>query len=100
MLSEREQRTLDEIEMHLVIEDPRFGARMGGRRIRLRVRTLLAYVGVLAVVTIAGVSFAERLWIVGSAVIGAGMALGAGYGLASWQHRRRLRRDARGGLRP
>ena len=82
MLSEREQRTLDEIEMRLVIEDPRFSARMTGKRSRVRLRVVFAYFGVLAVVTAICVSFVIGLPIVGLALIAACVAVIAGYAVA------------------
>jgi hypothetical protein len=89
MLSEREQRTLDEIEMRLVIEDPRFSARMTRQRSRVRLRVVFAYLGVLAVVTAICVSFVTGLPIVGLALIAACVAVIAGYAVASWHRRRR-----------
>ena len=89
MLSEREQRTLDEIEMRLVIEDPRFSARMTGKRSRVRFRVVFAYFGVLAVVTAICVSFVTGLPIVGLALIAACVAVLAGYAVACWHRRRR-----------
>ncbi len=98
MLSEREQRTLDEIEMRLVIEDPRFCARMSRhRRARARARArfsgVFAYLGVLAVVTAASVSFASGLPALGFGLILAAVSVAAGYAVAAWQRRRHARRD-------
>ena len=96
MLSEREQRTLDEIEMRLVIEDPRFCARMSRHRrarARLRFSGVFAYLGVLAVVTAASVSFASGLPALGFGLILAAVSVAAGYAVAAWQRRRHARRD-------
>jgi Flp pilus assembly protein TadB len=92
MLSEREQRTLDEIEMRLIIEDPRFCARMGRNRSRVRFRVVFAYLGILTIMTAASASFASGLPVVGVALIASALAVVAGYLLASWQRRRRARR--------
>lgn len=96
MLSEREQRALDEIEMRLVIDDPRFCRRMNQRsahghirrRTRNRVGALLAYLIVFLIFVAAGLSFAGGGWIPGVVLICAGVAIAAGYAFGCWQRQR------------
>jgi hypothetical protein len=63
-LSERESRMLQEMETHLLAEDPRLASTMGARRLPI---------GVGAVLTVSGVALGILLMVVG---VGRGHALG------------------------
>jgi hypothetical protein len=70
MLSEREQRQLEDIEHQLALDDPDFVRVMHGRRSDSKLRQLVAAIGVLiAWITATTVAVVGHFWIVGDVLM-------------------------------
>lgn len=84
MLSEREQRMLQDMELRMAAEDPRFVAAMSGRQ-ALSWRWIVAtYLVTIAVVLTVVLTSLAGLYVASACVATAVAALLLGYGLASW----------------
>lgn len=95
MLSEREQRVLDDIELRLVLEDPHFVATMAGRTVLSWRRVVAVYVTTVAVFLGIVSSFLAGLYVLSACLASAAAAVMLGYALGAW-HRRRARRRSDG----
>jgi lysylphosphatidylglycerol synthetase-like protein (DUF2156 family) len=96
MLSEREQRLLDDIELRMALEDPHFVAVMSGCQAPSWRRIVISYLATVTVILAVVLTFLARLYVASACVASAAAAVLLGYGLASWhRHRARRRFDGR-----
>lgn len=92
MLSEREQRVLDDMELRMALEDPQFVAVMSGRVVPSWRRIVVTYLVSVAVVLTVVLTLLAQLYVVTACVASGASALLLGYGLASLQRHRSRRR--------
>ncbi len=88
-LSEHEQRLLEQLERALQDEDPKFASALQGSRLRgrLRLRLLLACLGVLLGLAALGYGLLATRHVVGLEVGGALVAVGSAWmAWNSWRH--------------
>lgn len=91
MLSDREQRVLDDIEVRLTLEDPRFVAAMSGHQVPSWRRILAFYFSTVSVLLGVLLTAMAGLYTASVCIASAAGAVMIGYGLAAWRRHRARR---------